>query len=119
LIPGNIDDGFRHRDDESVPGIRVTRVRLGGELRLLMIAAPGSSKGTRGKRLAAKFSMQHFSSGRYCVAGYRAAAIDRRRGSTGQNFRSATSKHPRRAANLMTKSRIQARMKAPACSAAE
>jgi hypothetical protein len=69
LIPGNIDDGFRHRDDESVLGVRATRVRLGGEVRLLMIAAPGSGKGTQ---------------------------------------------HPRRAANLTTKSRIQARMKAPA-----
>jgi len=25
LIPGNIDDGFHHRDDEAVLGVRATR----------------------------------------------------------------------------------------------
>ena len=42
------------------------------------------------------------------------------RGQPAPNLRSATSKHPRRTASLMTKSRIQARgeLKAPACSAA-
>jgi hypothetical protein len=26
LIPGNMDDGFHHRDDEAVLGVRATRV---------------------------------------------------------------------------------------------
>jgi len=34
-----------------------------GELRLLMVAAPGGGKGTQGERLAAKFGIQHVSSG--------------------------------------------------------
>jgi hypothetical protein len=33
--------------------------RLGGEVRLLMIAAPGGGKGTQGEWLAAKFSVQN------------------------------------------------------------
>jgi len=34
-----------------------------GELKLLMVAAPGGGKGTQGERLAAKFGIQHVSSG--------------------------------------------------------
>jgi len=33
--------------------------RLGGEVRLLMIAAPGGGKGTQGERLATRSSGQH------------------------------------------------------------
>jgi len=36
---------------------------LGGELRLLMVAAPGGGKGTQGERLALRFGAQHISSG--------------------------------------------------------
>jgi Adenylate kinase len=43
--------------------------QLGGELRLLTIAAPGGGKGTRGERLAAKFSVQHVSAGEVMRAG--------------------------------------------------
>jgi hypothetical protein len=32
--------------------------RLGGEVRLPIIAAPGGGKGTQGERLAAKFSVR-------------------------------------------------------------
>jgi hypothetical protein len=39
LIPGNIDDGLDYRDDETVLGVRDTGSRLGGQVRLLMIAA--------------------------------------------------------------------------------
>jgi hypothetical protein len=35
LIPGNMDDGFHHRDDEVVLGVRDKGFRLGGEVRLL------------------------------------------------------------------------------------
>ena len=35
----------------------------GGDVRLPMIAAPGGGKGTQGKPLAAKFSVQHVSPG--------------------------------------------------------
>src|SRR5438105_4111278 len=41
----------------------VLHVRMGGELRLLMVAAPGGGKGTQGERLAAHFGVQHVSSG--------------------------------------------------------
>jgi hypothetical protein len=38
-----MDDGFHYRDDEAVLGVRATMVfRLGGEVRLLMIAAPAA-----------------------------------------------------------------------------
>jgi hypothetical protein len=75
LIPGNIDDGFHHRDDGAVLGVRATRVfGLGGKVRLLMIAAPGGGEGTQGERLAAKFSVQHVSSGEVLLAEARAGA---------------------------------------------
>ena len=41
-------------------------------MRLLMIAAPGGGKGTQGERLAAKFSVQHVSSGEVLLAEARA-----------------------------------------------
>jgi hypothetical protein len=43
-------------------------------VRLLMIAAPGGGKGTQGERLAAKFSLQHVSSGEVLLAEARACA---------------------------------------------
>jgi Adenylate kinase len=49
---------------EAVLDVSAARVsRWGGEVRRPMIAAPGGGKGTQGKRLAAKFSVQHVSSG--------------------------------------------------------
>jgi hypothetical protein len=40
-----MDDGFHHRDDEAVLGVRATRVSgCGGGVRLLMIAAPGGGR---------------------------------------------------------------------------
>jgi adenylate kinase len=37
--------------------------RFGGDLRLLLLAAPGGGKGTQGERLASHFGVQHISSG--------------------------------------------------------
>jgi hypothetical protein len=37
-MPENMDDGFHHRDDEAVLGPRDKDFRLGGHVRLLMIA---------------------------------------------------------------------------------
>jgi hypothetical protein len=74
LIPGNIDDGFHHRDDGAVLGAARRGFRLGGKVRLLMIAAPGGGKGTQGERLAAKFSVQHVSSEEVLLAEARAGA---------------------------------------------
>jgi adenylate kinase len=49
---------------KAVRGVRATEVHaLGGEVRLLMVAAPGGGKGTQGQRLAAKYGIQHVSSG--------------------------------------------------------
>ena len=49
---------------KAVRGVRATEVHaLGGEVRLLMVAAPGGGKGTQGQRLAAKYGTQHDSLG--------------------------------------------------------
>jgi adenylate kinase len=48
---------------KAVPVVRATPIPDGGDVRLLMIAAPGGGKGTQGERLAAKFGVQHISSG--------------------------------------------------------
>ena len=49
LIPGNMDDGFHHRDDETVLGVRAISFSGWGKVRLLMIAAPDGGKGTQGE----------------------------------------------------------------------
>jgi adenylate kinase len=58
---------------KAVRGARATEVpALGGEVRLLMVAAPGGGKGTQGERLAAKYGIQHVSSGEVLRAEVRA-----------------------------------------------
>jgi hypothetical protein len=39
-----MDDGFHDRDDEAVRGARDKGFRLGGEVRVLMIAAPSGGR---------------------------------------------------------------------------
>jgi len=44
-----MDDGFHHRDDETVLGVRAISFSGWGKVRLLMIAAPDGGKGTQGE----------------------------------------------------------------------
>jgi hypothetical protein len=52
-----MDDGFHHRDDEAVLGVRATRVSGWRRSEAADDRRPGGGKGTQGKRLAAKLRM--------------------------------------------------------------
>jgi hypothetical protein len=39
-----MDDGFHHRDDEAMRGVRAIRVPAGSDVGLLVIAVPGGDR---------------------------------------------------------------------------
>jgi hypothetical protein len=45
LIPGNMDDGFHHREDEAVLGVRATRFPAGRRSEAADDQRPGDGKG--------------------------------------------------------------------------